>query len=62
MAAPSLSGGGGIPKPFLAPSKAEGALRFVEATGRRAAIGSLGEAERIVAGAAGTQVRPRVAV
>lgn len=42
--------------------KAEAASRFVEATGRRAAIGSLREAERIVAGATGTQVRPRVAV
>ncbi|MGD9736031.1 MAG: carbamate kinase [Solirubrobacterales bacterium] len=38
--------------------KAEAASRFVEATGRRAAIGSLTEAARIVAGAAGTQVRP----
>jgi carbamate kinase len=42
--------------------KAEAASRFVESTGRRAAIGSLTEASRIVAGKAGTQVRPRVAV
>lgn len=41
--------------------KAEAACRFVEATGRRAAIGSLTEAARIVAGESGTQVRPPVA-
>jgi carbamate kinase len=37
--------------------KVEAACRFVEATGRRAAIGSLAEAPRIAAGEAGTQVR-----
>jgi carbamate kinase len=42
--------------------KAEAACRFVGATGRRAAIGSLTEAARVVAGAAGTQVRPAAAV
>lgn len=36
--------------------KVEAALRFVEATGKRAAIGSLAEIEQIVAGTAGTQV------
>ena len=41
--------------------KAEAACRFVEATGRRAAIGGLTEAARIVAGEAGTQVRALVA-
>jgi carbamate kinase len=36
--------------------KVEAACRFVEATGRRAAIGSLGEIAKIVEGTAGTQV------
>jgi len=36
--------------------KANAALRFVEATGRRAAIGALGEIEGLVDGSAGTQV------
>jgi carbamate kinase len=36
--------------------KVEAAARFVEATGKRAAIGSLAEIERIVAGEAGTQI------
>ncbi len=36
--------------------KVEAAARFVEATGKRAAIGALGEIEQIVAGSAGTQV------
>ena len=39
--------------------KVEAAARFVEATGRRAAIGSLEEIEAIVNGDAGTQVLPR---
>ncbi|MGE5408770.1 MAG: hypothetical protein ACM3NV_09160, partial [Syntrophothermus sp.] len=34
----------------------EAVCRFVEATGRRAAIGSLADAARVVAGEAGTQV------
>jgi carbamate kinase len=38
--------------------KVEAACRFVEATGKRAAIGSLEEASRIVAGRAGTLVVP----
>ena len=36
--------------------KVEAAARFVEATGRRAAIGGLGDIEQIVNGKAGTQV------
>lgn len=36
--------------------KAEAAIRFVRATGKRAAIGSLDEIEKIVAGEAGTSV------
>ncbi|MGV1049907.1 MAG: carbamate kinase [Solirubrobacterales bacterium] len=40
--------------------KIEAACRFVEATGGRAAIGALADAERIVRGEAGTQVEPRV--
>jgi len=38
--------------------KVEAASRFVEATGRRAAVGALADAERIVRGEAGTQVGP----
>jgi carbamate kinase len=38
--------------------KVEAAVRFVEGTGKRAAIGSLGEIESIVDGSAGTQVVP----
>jgi carbamate kinase len=36
--------------------KVEAAVRFVEATGNRAAIGGLAEIEGIVEGSAGTQV------
>jgi len=36
--------------------KVEAACRFAEATGRRAAIGSLGDVARVVEGEAGTQV------
>ena len=36
--------------------KVEAAVRFVEATGNRAAIGGLHEIEAIVDGGAGTQV------
>ena len=36
--------------------KVEAAIRFVEATGNRAAIGGLHEIEAIVDGEAGTQV------
>jgi carbamate kinase len=36
--------------------KVEAACRFVEATGHRAAIGALGDIERILAGEAGTTV------
>ena len=39
--------------------KVEAAIRFVERTGQRAAIGALGDVEKIVDGAAGTQVVPR---
>ena len=38
--------------------KVEAAMRFVEATGKRAAIGSLAQIEQIVDGIAGTQVVP----
>jgi carbamate kinase len=41
--------------------KVEAACRFVEATGGRAAVGALAEAERIVRGDAGTQVGTRAA-
>jgi carbamate kinase len=36
--------------------KVQAAIQFVEATGRRAAIGGLTDIQRIVAGTAGTQV------
>jgi carbamate kinase len=38
--------------------KVDAAVRFVEATGKRAAIGALGDIEAIVAGTAGTSVVP----
>jgi carbamate kinase len=38
--------------------KVEAAMRFVDATGKRAAIGSLAQIEQIVDGSAGTQVVP----
>ncbi|RIK15861.1 MAG: carbamate kinase, partial [Chloroflexi bacterium] len=38
--------------------KVDAAVKFVEATGKRAAIGSLEEIEKIVAGEAGTNVVP----
>lgn len=41
--------------------KVEAACRFVEATGRRAAIGDLRDATAIVRGEAGTQIAPRPA-
>ena len=41
--------------------KVEAAIRFVEATGKRAAIGGLTEIEEIVEGTAGTQVVPAAA-
>jgi carbamate kinase len=41
--------------------KAEAACRFAEATGRPAAIGRLEEATEVLAGRAGTTVRPPVA-
>ncbi len=41
--------------------KIEAACRFVEATGRRAAVGSLCEAPLVAIGEAGTQVRPKAA-
>lgn len=40
--------------------KVEAVCRFVEATGRRAAVGALGDAARIVRGEAGTQIGSRV--
>ncbi|HET7119928.1 MAG TPA: carbamate kinase [Solirubrobacterales bacterium] len=42
--------------------KVEAACRFAEASGRRAAIGSLSDAARIVRGEAGTQVGPGAGV
>jgi carbamate kinase len=42
--------------------KVEAACRFAEASGRRAAIGSLKDAARIVRGEAGTQVAPGAGV
>ncbi len=48
-------------QPFAAGSmgpKVDAALRFVEATGNRAAIGALGDIEAIVEGRAGTSVVP----
>jgi carbamate kinase len=36
--------------------KVEAAIRFVEATGGRAAIGALPDIEKVVEGVAGTQV------
>ena len=50
-------------QPFAAGSmgpKVDAALRFVEATGKRAAIGSLEDIEDIVAGGAGTTVVPEL--
>ena len=41
--------------------KVDAAVRFVEATGKRAAIGALGDIERIVEGEAGTTVVPEPA-
>ncbi len=38
--------------------KVQAALDFVEATGKRAAIGTLADIEKIVAGEAGTQIEP----
>jgi carbamate kinase len=38
--------------------KVAAAVRFVENTGNRAAIGGLGDIEKIVDGVAGTQVVP----
>ena len=38
--------------------KVEAAIQFVEKTGKRAAIGSLQDIEKIVAGEAGTNVYP----
>jgi carbamate kinase len=46
---------GAFPKGSMGP-KVEAACRFVEATGRRAAIGSLNQIQQIVEGDAGTQV------
>jgi carbamate kinase len=46
----------GLPEGSMGP-KAEAVCRFVEATGKRAAIGALEDAAAIVAGTAGTQVR-----
>jgi carbamate kinase len=41
--------------------KVEAAARFVETTGKRAAIGALQDIEKIVEGRAGTTVVPEVA-
>ena len=51
-------------QPFAAGSmgpKVEAAIRFVERTGKRAAIGGLAEIEKVVEGLAGTQVVPDTA-
>ena len=48
-------------RPFAAGSmgpKVDAAIRFVEATGKRAAIGALEDIEKIVEGGAGTTVEP----
>ena len=42
--------------------KVDAAIQFVEKTGKRAAIGSLEDIEKIVAGEAGTNVCPRIEV
>ena len=47
----------GFPAGSMAP-KVEAAVRFVRATGKRAAIGNLDDIERIVAGEAGTSIVP----
>jgi carbamate kinase len=39
--------------------KVDAAARFVERTGKRAAIGGLADIEKVVDGVAGTQVVPR---
>ena len=46
-----------LPEGSMGP-KVQAAVEFVEATGRRAAIGRLEDAVALVAGTAGTQVRP----
>ena len=56
-ATPSWLRGRGFAEGSMGP-KAEAASRFVEATGRRAAIGALSELPALVAGTAGTQVSP----
>ena len=52
---PSQLRGEQFPAGSMGP-KVEAVARFVEATGKRAAVGSLDEIEQIVAGTAGTQV------
>jgi carbamate kinase len=47
----------GLPAGSMGP-KVQAAIEFVEATGRRAAIGALDDASALVAGTAGTQVHP----
>ncbi len=49
--------GMGFPAGSMGP-KVEAAIRFVERTGNRAAIGALSEVEKVVDGVAGTQVVP----
>ncbi len=49
--------GGGLPAGSMGP-KVEAACRFVDATGKKAAIGRLDEAEAIFLGKAGTTVEP----
>lgn len=50
--------GHAFPRGSMGP-KVEAACRFVEATGRRAAIGALTEVRAVIAGETGTQVLPR---
>jgi carbamate kinase len=56
-ATPEALRGSSFPAGSMGP-KVEAAMRFVEATGQRAAIGSLEQIEQIVDGTAGTQVVP----
>lgn len=57
VATPDRLSGHGFAEGSIGP-KVEAARRFVEATGRRAAIGSLGDGVDVAAGEAGTQIVP----
>jgi carbamate kinase len=58
-ATPTEMRGYNFPAGSMGP-KVQAAVQFVEKTGKRAAIGSLADIERIVAGTAGTNVVPEV--